>query len=345
MNEGLQAKGIALARRAADTRPGRRLAAAIREESSSTGAPADDRPVPGDLDVDGWLTSLYGDRLSDLDDACAGAGSEAYRLFRELDDDLWALLLSRRYSSFPNIRALLPDVPDPGLQINWNGAAGLTLLSQSKAFYRHAKNMVDAHGSTSLAEARILDFGLGWGRLTRFFARDVEPGNLMGVDPTPEILDVCRDSRVPAELAKSDFLPESLPFAKIDLAYSFSVFTHISEPAAEACLDALHSSIVPGGLLILTIRPPAYLALDPKMHAALDALGDPVMAMSEPRYVFVPHPVDGGHPQYDGGEMTYGEAVISLAYVRERWSDRFRLVDVHVPTEDPYQVALTLRRR
>lgn len=207
MNEGLQAKGIALARRAADTRPGRRLAAAIREESSSTGAPADDRPVPGDLDVDGWLTSLYGDRLSDLDDACAGAGSEAYRLFRELDDDLWALLLSRRYSSFPNIRALLPDVPDPGLQINWNGAAGLTLLSQSKAFYRHAKNMVDAHGSTSLAEARILDFGLGWGRLTRFFARDVEPGNLMGVDPTPEILDVCRDSRVPAELAKSDFLP------------------------------------------------------------------------------------------------------------------------------------------
>jgi hypothetical protein len=43
--------------------------------------------------------------------------------------------------------------------------------------------------------------------------------------------------------------------------------------------------------------------------------------------------------------MTYGEAVISLAYVRERWLDRFELVDVHVPTEDPYQVALTLRRR
>jgi hypothetical protein len=77
----------------------------------------------------------------------------------------------------------------------------------------------------------------------------------MGVDPTPEILDVCRDSRVPAELAGSDFLPESLPFAEIDLAYSFSVFTHISEAAAETCLDALHAAIVPGGLLILTIRP------------------------------------------------------------------------------------------
>ena len=81
------------------------------------------------------------------------------------------------------------------------------------------------------------------------------------------------------------------------------------------------------------------------MHDALDALGDPVAAMSEPRYVFVPHPVEDGHPQYDGGEMTYGEAVISLPYVRERWGDRFELLDVKVATEDMYQVALTLKRR
>ena len=36
-----------------------------------------------------------------------------------------------------------------------------------------------------------------------------------------------------------------------DLAYSFSVFTHISEAAAEACLGALHRALNPGGLLIL----------------------------------------------------------------------------------------------
>ena len=344
MSDRLQTKGIALARRAADTRPGRRLAAAIREGSPDAPSPGGADAAPGELDVDGWLTSLYGDRLAEIDAACANAGREAYRLFRGLDDDLWALLLTRRYSSFPNIRALLPDVPDPQLQINWNGAAGLMLLSQSKAFYGHAKNMAAAHGGTTLPESRILDFGIGWGRLARFFARDVEPGNLMGVDPTPEILDVCRESRIPAELARSEFLPETLPFGEIDLAYSFSVFTHISEPAAEICLDALHAAIVPGGLLILTIRPPAYLVLDAKMHDALAALGDPVAAMNEPRYVFVPHPVEGGHPQYDGGEMTYGEAVISLAHVRERWGDRFELLDVKVATEDMYQVAVTLKR-
>ncbi|MCB0865933.1 MAG: class I SAM-dependent methyltransferase, partial [Solirubrobacterales bacterium] len=192
-----------------------------------------------------------------------------------------------------------------------------------------------------------LDFGLGWGRITRFFARDIAPGSLLGVDPTEDILEVCRDSRIPAELARSEFLPETLPFDGVDLAYSFSVFTHISEGAADVCLDALHAALNPGGLLIVTIRPPAYLQLDPKMHGALAELGDPVEALKEPRYVFVPHDADG-HPQEGSvaeGEMTYGDCVISLPFVRESWGDRFDLLDVHVTSEDIYQVAVTLRRR
>lgn len=191
----------------------------------------------------------------------------------------------------------------------------------------------------------MLDFGCGWGRLTRFFARDVAPGSLLGCDPSEEILAVCRANRLPAELARSDYVPETLPFGGVDFSFSFSVFTHISEAAAATCLRALHAALNPGGLLIVTIRPPAYLELDPKMADALAALGDPVQALRGPRYVFVPHPTEGGHPQYDGGEMTYGEAVISLPYVRERWSELFDLVDVKVVTEDIYQVAVTLRRR
>lgn len=342
---GARNKAASLARRVARTPPGRRLIAAIREgePEAATGAAA-----PEELDLDGWLVTLHGERLAAIEAACAGAGREAYALFRDLDDDLWALLLSRQYSSYPNILALLPELPEPGLQINWNGAAGLALLGQSKAFYRHAKAMVAAHGTKPLADSRVLDFGLGWGRLARFFARDLAPGQLLGVDPTESILEVCRQSRVPAELARSEFLPDSLPFDGIDLAYSFSVFTHISEDAAATCLRALHASLLPGGLLILTIRPPGYLELDPKMAGALAALGDPVAAMKEPRYVFVPHPTEGGHPQEGAdasGEMTYGEAVISIPYVRERWGELFDLLDVHVADEDLYQVAITLRRR
>jgi hypothetical protein len=43
--------------------------------------------------------------------------------------------------------------------------------------------------------------------------------------------------------------------------------------------------------------------------------------------------------------MTYGEAVISLPWLRERWGDSFEMLDVKVATEDVYQVAVTLRKR
>jgi hypothetical protein len=306
------------------------------------------RYAADEIDVDGWLTSFYGPELEAIDARLAETGPnlDNYALFRDLDDDVWALLLGRRYSTYKSILETLPHVPEPALQLRWNGAHGMTLLNQTKAFYRHAKAMLAQHGSTAPPTARILDFGCGWGRITRFFCRDVDPGALHGFDPVEEILEICRSSRLPAVLHRTEFVPTELPEGNFDLAYSFSVFTHISEAAAEACLGALHGALNPGGLLILTIRPPAYLDLDPKMHGARDALApDPLTALRDPRYVFVPHGADPEHPQYDGGEMTYGEAVISLPWIRERLGDRFEVVDVRVPIEDVYQVAVTLRKR
>jgi len=324
------------------TPTGQRIIAALRDGEPTAGAP------PSEVPLDGWLRSLFAEELDAIETSLGGsAGPESYALFRDLDDDLWALLLTREYSSHPRILDLLPGVPEQQLQLNWNGAHGLKLATQSRAFYRHVKDRLAADSDVALADATILDYGCGWGRLTRFFARDVEPGALLACDPVESILDVCRELRVPAELARSEFVPEELPFDRgIDLAYSFSVFTHISEEAAWASLQAIHSALNPGGLLVLTIRPPAYLDYDPKMHEARDALGpDPLLALAAPHYVFVPHPHDPSHPQYETEAMSYGETVISLPYIRERWSDLFKLTDVKAIPEDIYQVAVTLKKR
>ena len=139
----------------------------------------------------------------------------------------------------------------------------------------------------------MLDFGCGWGRLTRMLARDVPYERLCGCDPSEEILDVCRRDRVPARLARSAYMPDCVPFdGPFDLAFAFSVFTHLSEPAHERCLDALHAALAPGAILVVTVRPSAYLSRAPAA------------------YTFVPHPADASHPQYGGGEMHYGEAVV-----------------------------------
>ena len=115
------------------------------------------------------------------------------------------------------------------------------------------------------------------------------------------------------------------------------MFTHLSEAAHERCLGALHAGLRPGGILVVTIRPPAYLDESPLMAPVRDRAADP--------FIFAPHMADPSHPQYAGPEMHYGETVISLPYVRDRWAERFELLHVDLVLEDIHQVALTLRRR
>ncbi len=328
------------------TRPVRaagRLARALRTAESTVDVaqpPAQDR-------IDSWLEQFYGERLAVIDAACAEAQSDAhYELFRDLDDEVWALLLSQQYDVYEHIRALLPSMPEPALQEIWNGASGLALARQTRSFYAKLRASYERHGATPLSQSTVLDFGCGWGRLTRYLLRDVAPGRLFGCDPVEGILEVCRANRIAATFARSPVIPERLPFdERFDLVFAFSVFTHLSETAHEHCLAALQQSLRPGGILIVTIRPPDYLTQCAAMRPLVEqdrALTPAGLAGS--RYLFVPHPADPRHPQADGEKIEYGETVFTMGYVRERWSS-FELLEINVQLEDLHQVILTLRRK
>jgi hypothetical protein len=258
-----------------------------------------------ELDVDRWLTLYAGSRLDAIDRRLAreGPSLDNYQLFRGLDDWVWALLLGRRYTRYLSILETLPQMPEPALQARWSGGHGLSLLTSSFAFYRHVRSMHATEGIGELPTAQILDFGCGWGRLTRFFCRDVDPGCLHGCDPDEDLLQVCRRSRLPAVLHQTGYGPGELPETGFDLAYSATAFTHLPEGPAEACLAALHESLNPSGLLILTVRPPAQ-----------------------------------------GGSGSDSGAPIGLDLIRERWAERFELVDVTAQLEDIDRVAVTLRK-
>lgn len=104
--------------------------------------------------------------------------------------------------------------------------------------------------------------------------------------------------RVPAVMHHAGFAAGELSEGGFDLAYPLPVFPHLSEKAAGEGLRALHEALNPGGLLVLTVRPPG----------------------------------DSAHP------------VTSLPYLRDRWGDRFELVDVTMLLEDVDRVAVTLRK-
>ncbi|HEX3688726.1 MAG TPA: class I SAM-dependent methyltransferase [Solirubrobacteraceae bacterium] len=335
-------------------RTGRLIGATRRRAARLTGAPGRRgwvgvpvAPAPDRLALDSWLSTFWGDALDELDGRCAASEAVPWDAFGALEADVWAALLTRDYSLYPHIRAALPDVPDPALQATWNGASGAALAGQSVIFYERLRTLHARHGGRPLAASRVLDFGCGWGRLTRLFARDVPVGNLFGCDPVSAILDVCRSCRVPAELARSEFVPERLPFpGSFDLIYAFSVFTHLSERAHRACLRALHDALAPGGLLVVTVRPPEYLRLSELLGPALRSLGpDPATKLGEARYLFAPHDAQPLGAEPADGEVTYGETVVTAGYIRRHWTEWFDVVGFELLLGDPYQVVVALRRR
>jgi SAM-dependent methyltransferase len=288
---------------------------------------------------DSWLSNLYGDLLGGLDSRC-GREPIALEWFRDIDDGLWTVLLGKEYSLYPHLRRALPDLPPSDLQETWNGRSGMELARQSAEFYGKLKLLQARHGVVGLPDAKVLDFGCGWGRLLRFLARDVAADALFGCDPYPGILSVCEQTRVPGRLAEIAYVSDALPFEdRFDLIYAFSVFTHLSEKVHLACLRAIHAGLTEEGLLVATIRPPAYL--EHRMHPLLPrALAARKLKRDKPAYVFAAHDA-----QPSGDEITYGETVVNLAYVRERWGELFELVEVSMLLEDIYQIVLTLRRR
>jgi trans-aconitate methyltransferase len=110
----------------------------------------------------------------------------------------------------------------------------------------------------------VLDYGCGWGNVIRYFMKDVPLRNLHACDPHKGIIQVAKDLNPHLDIVSSDSLPTSLPFARnFDFIYALSIWTHLSPIASEVCLTALHASLNEGGIVYLTVRPPAYAFYDP----------------------------------------------------------------------------------
>jgi SAM-dependent methyltransferase len=254
-------------------------------------------------------------------------------MFRELADLPWANLV---LGATP-----LPALPPESVQRNWCGNSGVALALQSADFYRLLKQSYARHAVKSFAESMILDFGCGWGRLTRLFAKDLPPSQIFGCDPDGNILEWCRD--VPGTFRQSETRPRRLPFEKrFDLAFAFSVFTHLGPNTHETALNALHASLQTEGLLIATIRPRAFLEIRAADLATLpvDATDRLLAAYDQGKYVYHPYnlpPVEG--------EVPYGEAIIPLAHIEQHWTDRFEILEQASSESDPYQISLVMRRK
>jgi SAM-dependent methyltransferase len=259
---------------------------------------------------------------------------------RELPfDDFGALLLSLPNRQYPHISDLLPRMADAEVQRSWTGADGSVLLRQTLSFVRLLVYNFQLITGRPLERRTVLDYGCGWGRIIRLMYYFVDPAIIYGCDPWDKSIATCEADGVLANLAASDYLPHSLPFAakRFDLIYAFSVFTHLSERAMQMGMRALHQVLSDDGVLAITVRPKEYWVYDRGVPAEDAAALE--QAHASHGYAFRPHnrePIDG--------EVTYGDASISVEYISEMVPD-FKLNKIERSLEDPYQLILFLSKR
>ena len=256
-----------------------------------------------------------------------------HRVFSSVTDAEWLWFNTEGYRRFETLRKVLPGLPDEEIQTAFVGAAGDAALGEGFIAYRLWKDLAAKFGRPLNAGSHVLDFGCGWGRVFRFFMRDVPRANLYGLDCMPFAIDLCEKTNPWGQFRLISPLPPcDLPSNTFDLVYLYSVFSHLSEQAEDLWLTEFNRIMRPGGVLIATTWPRDYIercerarhgdptGTHPHSYLAFAGAEDWLARYDRGEYC---------HDSVGGGEALsktfYGETCIPEAYARQRWPNRFLL--------------------
>ena len=171
------------------------------------------------------------------------------------------------YASHLAVSPVFPYEPrcvNPAVALPWNPSAGVQQKFVGATFdaaYQEAARFVGQafEWSTSQAVAgahdtRVLDFGSGWGRITRLLLSRYEPTELYCLDVDSEMTALIQ-STLPGvnAITGNPFPPSVLADASMSLGFAFSVFSHLAETAHASWAREFGRITSPGGLVFITV--------------------------------------------------------------------------------------------
>jgi hypothetical protein len=246
---------------------------------------------------------------------------------------------------------LLPRFPSEELQRNTTSLSGEQALSQANGFYGDINVALESHGIRIEPDWVIVDFGSCWGRISRFFMRDVPKKNIYGLDVEKGFVDICNTLFDSDTFSICNAMPPcGFNDSSVNLISAYSVFSHLSENAFLAWLREFGRMLKPGGIVTFTTRNEGFLDYCASLHSRKDELsgyqlgGD---ARLRQRYLAGEFVFVSGRGVSGGGAMNesfYGESFIPKTYVEHNFDGLFQVMD-HKPSGNGYDQALFVLRK
>lgn len=255
-----------------------------------------------------------------------------------LADNEWFSAISDSYTNPPvsTCGVTLPGFPPDEIQKRTTGQSGVPTLKEAFVFYQDCYRTFKELALPFKDNSLLLDFGCGWGRISRFFLRDIPIRNLYGIDVMPEFTKICSETFESQNFATVDpFPPTHFHDNTFNFIVGYSVFSHLSESACTKWMNEFARILIPGGILALTTRSRDFLKFCENQQGQersgyLEALSRlfPDFDQARKKYdngEFLHSNVQGVN---GGGKMTsefYGETFIPEKYANKAYKDIFTL--------------------
>jgi methyltransferase family protein len=288
--------------------------------------------------------------LGDLATRAAGAILRGIKV-PKLSDDEWFALQFESDRSLRSYGIALPRLPSDDVQVGFTGLCGRPNLQQAFSFYRHVLSYCPLS-----AKSRILDFGGGWGRISRLFLREMPAEHIYLADTMEWSIRCLHNIGARFRIIHNQPRPpiEGIT-VPLDVIVSYSVFSHLSPEYFHAWTDYLLDLLHPGGYLVFTTRGQFFIDHVKRLHA--DGGENHAMLVEHIRRLReeMPHPdeIERRHregefqfyPIGGSGELTsdfFGEAFIPRSYIERHFCAYFIGSSDEVPNVD--QTVFVLRK-
>ena len=254
-------------------------------------------------------------------------------------------------ASDPILRSCVPPVPPFELRSIVGAHSEELFLWEGVQDICRFLDLYENHCVLKPARPRVLDFGCGCGRLTRFlnlsdryeaFACDLNENHVAWCrENLPNV-----DTRVNAPAPPLRFANSS-----VDLVYLLSVFTHLPASAVLAWVHDLWRLLAIGGIAIITTHGRATLEtirssvdhqglMDMDSETAATCLEN----LQSAGYVFIPYP-PSVKASANVQNSEYGNSFVSPEFVHSAWTERFEVIEYLPGAIRGWQDIYVLRRK